>query len=100
MRSCVLRKVCERYIAEREADRRDGIAAPELDQPVVAATTEERARIRWIRIKDLKDHAGIIIKAARDTCIKDDVAHAALFKRGDERFYILPVNERKRIFFG
>ena len=36
------KKICERYIAEREADCRDGIAAPELDQPIVAGHHRKR----------------------------------------------------------
>ncbi len=88
-----LEKIDERDIAEREADRRNRFAASagggsasggeERNKIVIPSAAEERARIRRISVVHLEDHAGIVVEAARDACIEDDVAHAARLERVD-----------------
>src|SRR3989338_3485922 len=79
-------EVAERYVAEGEADGGDRVVAfggEESDEAVVAPAAEERARVRRIRVKDLEDHARVVVETARDAGVEDDIADAARFERLD-----------------
>src|SRR3989344_8353319 len=50
------------HIAHTKADC-GNFLAPELrEERIVSSTTEERAIIFFVRVKNLKDHAGVVIK--------------------------------------
>src|SRR3989344_4227703 len=83
-------KMARRYVTHTKSDRRNFLAASARggsasggklpNKRVIAAAAKERTAVVFVCVEDFKDHAGVVVEAARDLGVHAHVAHTHVFE--------------------